>query len=58
MTKPAKSDPDRGPKKKRRLGPNTDSLAGNHPGRAGLYGQQKNSQGFSPKGPQKVSGPQ
>jgi hypothetical protein len=56
MTKPAKSNPERGPKRKHKYGPNREPHS-THPGRGGLYGQQKNSQGFSPKGDQKPSGP-
>jgi len=52
-----KYNPDRGPAKKRRLGPNTTSTVKKHPGRSGLYGQPKNSTGFSPQKPQKGSGP-
>ena len=50
-----KYDPNRGPEKKSKLGSNREPK-GSHPGRAGLYGQPKNSQGYSPKGPQKPSG--
>jgi hypothetical protein len=41
---------------KHRLGPNREPHS-THPGRAGLYGQPKDSGGYSPKGQQKKSGP-
>jgi hypothetical protein len=41
-----KYNPERGPNRKRRLGPNTESLAGKHPGRTGLMGQPKDSLGY------------
>lgn len=51
-----KYDPSRGPKKKSALGANREPHS-SHPGRDGLYGQPKNSGGYSPKGKQKSSGP-
>ena len=51
-----KYDADRGPKVKSKLGPNREPHS-THPGRAGLYSQPKNSAGYSPKDPQKPSGP-
>ena len=50
-----KYDPDRGPKKKSRLGANREPHS-THPGRKGLYGQPGESMGYVQKGKQKPSG--
>jgi hypothetical protein len=50
-----KYDPDRGPKKKYKLGANREPHS-THPGRRGLYGQLNKSMGYVHKGKQKPSG--
>ncbi len=48
--------PPESPSKKRRLGA-AQLQPESHPGRGGLYGQESNSNGYSPNMPQKPSGP-
>ncbi len=46
--------PEKAPRK-HPFGPNREPHS-KHPGRDGLYGQRKNSGGYSPRSPQKKSG--